>query len=70
VTRAGGEKAIDAVEFGAAINRVLKEAAYRHSAKRVSESMRQYAGAKAAADRVEHLIEGLRKAGLEIPDQQ
>jgi len=53
VTRADGEKTIDAVEFGAAVNRVLKDEAYRHSAKRVSESMRQYAGAKGAADQVE-----------------
>lgn len=53
VTRADGEKAIDAVEFGAAVSRVLKDAAFRHSAKRVSESMRQYAGGKAAADQIE-----------------
>ena len=59
VTRADGEKAIDAVEFGAAVNRVLKDAAYRHAAKRVSESMRQYAGAKSAADHVEQFAAGI-----------
>jgi hypothetical protein len=32
VARPDGEKAIDAVEFGAAVNRVLKDAAYSHSA--------------------------------------
>jgi MGT family glycosyltransferase len=53
VTRADGEKTIDALEFGAAVTRVLKDDAYRHSAERVSESMRQYPGAKGAADRVE-----------------
>ncbi len=64
VTRADGEKAIDAVEFGAAVNRVLKDATYRHSAKRVSESMRQYAGAKAAADRVEQFAAGINRQPL------
>jgi MGT family glycosyltransferase len=61
VTRADGEKAIDAVVFGAAVNRVLKDAAYRHAAKRVSESMRQYAGAKAAADQVEQFAAGISR---------
>jgi UDP-N-acetylglucosamine--N-acetylmuramyl-(pentapeptide) pyrophosphoryl-undecaprenol N-acetylglucosamine transferase len=64
VTRADGEKVIDVVEFGAAVNRVLKDAAYRHSAKRVSESMRQYAGAKAAADRVEQFAAGISRQPL------
>jgi MGT family glycosyltransferase len=52
-TRADGEKTIDAVEFGAAVTRVLKDENYRRSARRVSESMRQYTGAQGAADWVE-----------------
>jgi UDP:flavonoid glycosyltransferase YjiC (YdhE family) len=59
VTRADGEKAIDSVEFGAAVNRVLKDAAFRQSAKRVSESMRKYAGSKAAADQIEQFTAGI-----------
>ena len=70
VTRADGEKAIDAVEFGAAVTRVLKDAAYRHSAKRVSESMRQYAGAKAAADRVEQFAAGISRQPLAAARQK
>jgi MGT family glycosyltransferase len=66
VTRADGEKAIDAAEFGATVNRVLKDVAYRHSAKRVSESMRQYAGAKAAADRIEQFAEGISRQPLAV----
>jgi UDP:flavonoid glycosyltransferase YjiC (YdhE family) len=63
-TRPDGEKAIEAVEFGAAVNRVLKDAAYSHSAKRVSESMRQYGGAKAAADRLEQFAVSIGKQSL------
>jgi MGT family glycosyltransferase len=59
VTRADGEKAIDSVEFGAAVNRVLKDAAFRQSAKRVSESMQEYAGSKAAADQIEQFAAGI-----------
>jgi len=66
VTRADGEKAIDAAEFGAAVTRVLKDVAYRHSAKRVSESMRQYAGANAAADQVEQFAEGISRQPLAV----
>jgi len=61
VTRADGEKTIDAVEFGAAVNRVLKDEGYRRSAKRVSESMRQYAGAKGAAHQVEQFAAGISR---------
>jgi len=63
-TGADGEKTIDAAEFGAAVNRVLKDAAYRHAAKRVSESMRQYGGAKTAADRVEQFAAGVGRQPL------
>ncbi len=70
VTGVDGEKTIDAVEFGAAVNRVLKDEAYRHSAKRVSESMRQYAGAKAAADRVEQFAAGISRRPLAAARQK
>jgi len=70
MTRADGEKAIVAVEFGVAVNRVLKDAAYRHSAKRVSESMRHYAGAKAAADRVEQFAAGISRQPLAAARQK
>ncbi|MFZ1132203.1 MAG: hypothetical protein WCA97_00790 [Terriglobales bacterium] len=50
-----------AVEFGAAVNRVLKDQAYRHSAKRVSESMRQYTGAQGAADHIEPFAAGISR---------
>src|SRR5664280_37488 len=53
VMGSNGEKTIDTDEFGAAVTRVLKDPAYRESAQRVSESMRHYGGAKAAADKVE-----------------
>lgn len=48
-----GEKDIDLAEFGAAINRVLSDPAYRKSAQRVAETMRQYGGTREAADRIE-----------------
>jgi MGT family glycosyltransferase len=51
-----GEKRIDVAEFGAKVKRVLNEPSYRQSAKRVSESMRQFGGAQAAAERIENLI--------------
>ncbi len=70
VTRADGEKTIDAVEFGAAVNRVLRDEAYRHSAKRVSESMRQYAGAKCAADQVEQFASGISRRPLAAARQK
>jgi MGT family glycosyltransferase len=70
VARPDGEKAIDAVEFGAAVNRVLKDAAYSHSAKRVSESMRQYGGARAAADRLEQLAVSIGKQSLAAVQQE
>jgi hypothetical protein len=70
VTRADGEKTIDAVEFGAAVNRVLKDEAYRHSAKRVSESMRQYAGAKGVAHQVEQFAAGISRRPLAAARQK
>jgi MGT family glycosyltransferase len=51
-----GEKRIDVAEFGTKVKRVLNEPAYRQSAKRVSESMRRFGGAQAAAERIENLV--------------
>lgn len=53
VNGADGEKRIDVAEFGAKVKRVLNEPSYRQSAKRVSESMRRFGGADAAAERIE-----------------
>ncbi|MHB1938145.1 MAG: hypothetical protein ACYCOR_16375 [Acidobacteriaceae bacterium] len=56
-----GEKTIDSNEFGAAVLRVLSEPAYRQAAQRISESMRQYGGAKNAAEIVEKFAADIRK---------
>lgn len=48
-----GEKQINAAEFSAAVDRVLREPRYRASARRVAESMRAYGGAAQAADLIE-----------------
>ena len=53
VAGAGGEKRIDAAEFGNKVRRVLGEPSYRQSAQRVAESMRQFGGARAAAEQIE-----------------
>ena len=50
---ADGEKQISTADFSAAVNRVLREASYRASARRVAESMKQYGGAPQAADLIE-----------------
>ncbi len=50
---ADGEKRIDTAEFGEKVTRVLGEPSYRQSARRVAESMRQFGGAHAAAERIE-----------------
>jgi UDP:flavonoid glycosyltransferase YjiC (YdhE family) len=52
VTNQDGEKIIGTNEFGAAVLQVLKNPACRQAALRVSESMRQFGGAKVAADKV------------------
>ena len=56
-----GEKTIDAVEFKAAVLKVLNDPAYRRSVQRVAESMKGYGGANAAADKVERFAAGFRK---------
>jgi UDP:flavonoid glycosyltransferase YjiC (YdhE family) len=56
---AAGEKHIDVVDFSAKVNRVLNEPGYRNSALRIVESMRQYGGARQAADRIERFAEDL-----------
>jgi len=50
---ADGEKHVDAAEFRAKVERVLRDPAYRASAQRVAESARKYEGARTAADRIE-----------------
>jgi len=50
---ANGEKQIDVAEFSAKVHRVLQEPSYRKSAQHVAESMRKYAGAPDAANRLE-----------------
>ena len=57
---ADGEKRIDVVEFGKKVRRVLSEPSYRQSARRVAESMRQFGGAHAAAERIEEFAVALR----------
>lgn len=52
VTNQDGEKTIDTNEFGAAVLRVLEDPAYLQAAKRVSESMQHFGGAKATADEI------------------
>jgi UDP:flavonoid glycosyltransferase YjiC (YdhE family) len=56
ITGADGEKRINQAEFNAKVNRVLREPSYRHAARRVAESMRQYGGAEAAALRIEQFV--------------
>jgi MGT family glycosyltransferase len=51
-----GEKRVDIAEFRAKVNRVLTEPDYRQAARRVAESMRQYGGAAAAAERLEEFV--------------
>ena len=58
VTGADGEKRIDVADFHAKVMHVLNEPAYRQSAKRVSESMRQFGGAPAAAECIEKFVCG------------
>jgi len=52
-TGADGEKHIDIAEFGAKVERVLREPGYRRAAQRVSESVHKYGGIQEAADRIE-----------------
>jgi UDP:flavonoid glycosyltransferase YjiC (YdhE family) len=52
VTNQDGEKTIDTNEFGATVLRVLGNPAYLQAARRVSESMLHFGGAKAAADKI------------------
>ncbi len=56
VNGADGEKTIDVAEFRAKVKRVLSEPSYRQAAARVSDSMRQFGGARGAAERIEKLV--------------
>ena len=53
---ADGEKRLDLAEFSAKVKRVLNEPQYRAAAQRVAESMRQFGGATAAAERIEEFV--------------
>jgi len=55
---ADGEKQIDVGEFSAKVHRVLNTPSYRMAAGRVAESMRQFGGAREAADRIERIARG------------
>lgn len=54
VTGRDGEKHVDVADFRAKVRRVLHEPSYRASAQRVAAAMRNYGGATAAAQRLEH----------------
>lgn len=56
VTGADGEKRVNVAEFSAKVKRVLNEPSYRQSAGRVAESMRDFGGAHAAAQRIEEFL--------------
>ena len=58
VDGADGEKHIGVDEFKATVHRVLNEPGYRTSSRRVAESMRQFGGAREAADRIEQFASG------------
>jgi UDP:flavonoid glycosyltransferase YjiC (YdhE family) len=51
VDASDGEKQIDIANFSAKVHRVLSDSCYRNSAARVAESMRQFGGARHAADK-------------------
>lgn len=51
VDASDGEKQIDIANFSAKVHRVLSDPSYRNSAARVAESMRQFGGARHAADK-------------------
>ena len=59
VAGADGEKRIDVAEFGRKVSRVLSQPSYHQSARRVAESMRQFGGADAAAERIEEFAVAL-----------
>jgi hypothetical protein len=56
VTGKDSEKRVDGAGFGAKLERVLNQPYYRQSARRVSESMRYFGGAQAAALRIEEFL--------------
>ena len=56
VTAAGGEKCIDVAEFVAKVRLVLNEPSYRESTDRISDSMRHFGGAQAAAEQIEEFL--------------
>lgn len=61
-TDADGEKQIDIGEFRAKAEGVLREPRYRQSAKRVCESNRRFGGIGEAAEMIERVSSGARRA--------
>ena len=58
VDGADGEKLIDVADFSTKVHRVLNDAGYLRSARRVAESMRKFGGAQEAAERIERFAAG------------
>lgn len=58
VDGADGEKHIDVADFSTKVHRVLNDAGYLRSARRVAESMRKFGGAQEAAERIERFAAG------------
>ncbi len=56
VTGADGEKHVDASQLRAKVDRVLSESRYRKSARAIAEQMKQFGGARAAAERIERFL--------------
>jgi UDP:flavonoid glycosyltransferase YjiC (YdhE family) len=58
VDGADGEKHIDVADFSTKVHRVLNDATYLRSARRIAESMRKFGGAQEAAERIERFAAG------------
>jgi UDP:flavonoid glycosyltransferase YjiC (YdhE family) len=55
-TGADGEKHVDASELRSKVDLVLSESRYRESAGAIAEQMKQFGGARAAAERIEEFL--------------
>ena len=51
-----GEKRVDAAEFRTKVELVLNEPGYRQAAQRIAQTMQQFGGAAAAAERIEEFV--------------
>jgi UDP:flavonoid glycosyltransferase YjiC (YdhE family) len=54
-----GQKHLDIAEFKATVERVLREPWYHATARRISEAVARYGGAREAANRIEAFAAGL-----------